>query len=173
EKDVENSVEVVVKMINISYNKGADLLKRSKTLADYSRFVQIAREEIEKNSDREEAMRTALLRAKTENILPDFLAKHGTEVFGMLFDVVTKEEYGKLLEESGYDRGFEDGKLAGFSDGKLAGFDDGKRAGIKDGITKGETKRETEIALKMKASGFDADTIEKITGLSAEKIEKL
>nr|MCR5482241.1 hypothetical protein [Clostridia bacterium] len=157
EKEAENSVEVVVKMINISYNKGAELLKRSKTMAEYSRFVQIAREEIEKNSDREAAMRAALLRSKTEELLPDFLAKHGTEVFGMLFDVVTKEEYGKLLEESGYDRGVEDGR----------------RIGLETGRTNGRTERETEIALKMKASGFDAETIEKLTGLSAEKIEKL
>ncbi len=153
EKEAENSVEVVVKMINISYNKGAELLKRSKTMAEYSRFVQIAREEIEKNSDREAAMRAALLRSKTEELLPDFLAKHGTEVFGMLFDVVTKEEYGKLLEESGYDRGVEDGRRIGFEDGN--------------------TKGKTEIALKMKASGFDAETIEKLTGLSAAKISEL
>ncbi|MCR5481185.1 MAG: hypothetical protein K6F52_00090, partial [Clostridia bacterium] len=124
-----------------------------KTMAEYSRFVQIAREEIKKGPDREAAMRAALLRCKTEEILPDFLDKHGTEVFGMLFDVVTKEEYGKLLEESGYEKGIEEG--------------------IAKGRAEGERNAMSKVVHEMKASGFDNDTIVKITGIKEEELAKL
>ena len=35
----ENSIELVVKMINICYNKDAEVLKKSRTMNEYSRMI--------------------------------------------------------------------------------------------------------------------------------------
>ena len=57
------------------------------------------------------------------------------------------------------------------------GFREGEKKGAKEGEKRGEERGEKnasiEIAKKMKKENFDISTIEKLTGLSKEEIEKL
>ena len=68
-------------------------------------------------------------------------------------------------------------RIEGIKEGVKIGIEKGEKIGIekgeKIGIKKGEKKRETEIAISMKADGLPTATIAKHTGLSPEEIENL
>ena len=140
----ENSIKVVVKVYNICYSKNKEILKRSKTLREYSLFISYVNENLDKGMDLEDAVAVAVKRAKKEDILVDFLNKYAVEVEGMLKGI-TVEEYGEVM--------------------KREGFDDGKAAG--------EASKALEIAKAMKDENIDVETIAKVSGLSKEKIETL
>jgi len=44
---------------------------------------------------------------------------------------------------------------------------------VNEGVRRGRTERDIEIALNMKAKGFDVATIAEMTGLSSAEIERL
>ena len=140
----ENSVELVVNVYNICYSENKEILKRSKTLREYSLFISYVNENLDKGMDLEDAVAVAVKRAKKEDILVDFLNKYAVEVEGMLKGI-TAEEYGEVM--------------------KREGFDDGKAAG--------EASKALEIAKAMKDENIDVETIAKVSGLSKEKIETL
>ena len=140
----ENSIEVVVKVYNICYSENKEILKRSKTLREYSLFISYVNENLDKGMDLEDAVAVAVKRAKKEDILVDFLNKYAVEVEGMLKGI-TVEEYGEVM--------------------KREGFDDGKASG--------EASKALEIAKAMKDENIDVETIAKVSGLSKEKIETL
>ena len=48
-----------------------------------------------------------------------------------------------------------------------------KEEGLAEGEASGRAEREIEMARAMKSEGIDAETIAKVSGLSAEEIEKL
>ena len=144
----ENSIEVVVKVYNICYSEKKEILKRSKTLREYSLFISYVNENLDKGMDLEDAVAAAVKRAKRAGILVDFLNKYATEVEGMLKGI-TVEEYGEVM--------------------KREGFDDGKAAGLAE-VEKIKT---LEMAKAMKDENVDIEIIAKVSGLPKEKIEIL
>mgnify|MGYP004464994935 FL=1 len=152
----ENSIEVVVKVYNICYSEKKEILKRSKTLREYSLFISYVNENLDKGMDLEDAVAAAVKRAKRAGVLVDFLNKYATEVEGMLKGI-TVEEYGEVMKREGFD----DGKAAGLAEGE------------KIGEARGEASKALEMAKAMKSEGIDTATIVRVSGLSAEEIEKL
>ena len=152
----ENSIEVVVKVYNICYSEKKEILKRSKTLREYSLFISYVNENLDKGMDIEDAVAAAVKIAKRAGVLVDFLNKYATEVEGMLKGI-TVEEYGEVMKREGFD----DGKAAGLAEGE------------KIGEARGEASKALEMAKAMKSEGIDTATIVRVSGLSAEEIEKL
>ena len=152
----ENSIEVVVKVYNICYSENKEILKRSKTLREYSLFISYVNENLDKGMDLEDAVAAAVKIAKRAGVLVDFLNKYATEVEGMLKGI-TVEEYGEVMKREGFD----DGKAAGLAEGE------------KIGEARGEASKALEMAKAMKSEGIDTATIVRVSGLSAEEIEKL
>ena len=76
----ENSIELVVNVYNICYSENNRLLKRSKTLREYSMFIYFVNEYLDREMSLEEAVAKAVKRAKSEGILVDFLNKYATEL---------------------------------------------------------------------------------------------
>ena len=76
----ENSIEVVVKVYNICYSENKEILKRSKTLREYSLFISYVNENLDKGMDLEDAVAAAVKRAKRAGILVDFINKYATEL---------------------------------------------------------------------------------------------
>ena len=144
----ENSIEVVVKVYNICYSENKEILKRSRTLREYSLFISYVNENLDKGMDLEDAVAVAVKRAKKVGVLVDFLNKYATEVEGMLTGI-TVEEYGEVM--------------------KREGFDDGKAAGLAEG----EASKALDMARAMKEANEPVGKIVKYTGLSKEKIEML
>ena len=148
----ENSIELVVNVYNICYSENNRLLKRSKTLREYSMFISYVNENLDKGMDLEDAVAASVKRAKSEGILVDFLNKYAVEVEGMLTGI-TVEKYGEVM--------------------KKEGFEDGKAAGLEQGRNEGFVESRLEMAKAMKADNKPVDEISKYTGLSAEELEKL
>ena len=148
----ENSIELVVNVYNICYSENNRLLKRSKTLREYSMFIYFVNEYLDREMSLEEAVAASVKGAKKEGILVDFLNKYATEVEGMLTGI-TVEKYGEVM--------------------KKEGFEDGKAAGIAQGEASGRAEREIEMARAMKNDNKPIDEISKYTGLSTEEIDKL
>ena len=140
----ENSIELVVNVYNICYSENNRLLKRSKTLREYSMFISYVNENLDKGMDLEDAVAASVKRAKSEGILVDFLNKYAVEVEGMLTGI-TVEKYGEVMKKEG----FEDGEASGRAAEKL------------------------EIAKALKDKGIDIDIISETSGLSKDEIEKL
>ena len=101
---------------NTCYSEDKEILKRSKTLREYSLFISYVNENLDKGMDLEDAVAVAVKRAKKEDILVDFLNKYATEVEGMLTGI-TVEKYGEVMKKEG----FEDGKAAGIAQGEASG----------------------------------------------------
>ncbi|HKM28234.1 MAG TPA: hypothetical protein VJY37_00965 [Anaerovoracaceae bacterium] len=153
----EISLQLVVKVYNINSEVNGEILKKSRTLYEYSRFVSIMREYYDKGPLTNEVMREILNKCIAENILADFLKKYGSEVIGMLFKELTEEEVIKISEEGGYEKG----KLEGLTEGKL------------EGLTVGEQKAKKEAALTMLRKGYDVKEISEIIGLTEDEVEQL
>ena len=147
-----NSVELVVNVYNICYSEDNRLLKRSRTLREYSMFIYFMNEYLDREMSLEEAVAEAVKRAKSKGILVDFLNKYAVEVEGMLTGI-TVEKYGEVM--------------------KKEGFEDGKAAGLEQGRNEGFVESRLEMAKAMKADNKPVDEISKYTGLSAEELEKL
>lgn len=105
----ENSAEIVVKILDVGYNKDKEILKRSPTLHDYSKFIQIVRETMCDCSDREAAASEAVQKCLKEGVLIDFLKTYGSEAVTMVFTKFNHEEYIDQLKKDF----FEDGKAEG------------------------------------------------------------
>ena len=148
----ENSIELVVNVYNICYSEKNRLLKRSKTLREYSMFIYFVNEYLDREMSLEEAVAASVKRAKSEGILEDFLNNYATEVEGTLTGI-TVEKYGEVM--------------------KKEGFEDGKAAGIAQGEASGRAEREREMAKALKVKGVSIDIIAETSGLPVEEIEKL
>ena len=164
-KPPENSIEVVVKLVNINYNKDKKLLQKSRTLMEYSRFVYLVNEALKQTESLPEAIRDAVEKAQEEGILTEFLRKYGTEALNKMYGELTKERYGELRELDGID--------IGYARGMERGIECGMARGISQGISQGAAQKNLENAKAFKSMGVDASIIARATGLSMEEIKKL
>lgn len=109
----ENSMELVVKIINVSYNKHNEVIRRSKTLEGYSRLIYYIKEYRKNGMGREEAVDAAITRCISEGFLTEFL-RNRKEVSKMILgNNITMEEYGQILAEDARLDGIEIGKKEG------------------------------------------------------------
>lgn len=122
------SLEMVVKIINVNYEKGARLLEECQTMAQYSQFIYLVRNKCHKYGDIETAIREAIKECIRNNVLKDFLQKNGGDIVSFLFEALTKEEMLELSREDGFEKGFEDGFEDGFAKGLSAGISQGQTA---------------------------------------------
>ncbi len=95
----ENSLELVVKIINVSYNKDNEVIKRSKTLEGYSRLIHYIKENRKAGMSKEEAIDAAITRCKDEGFLTEFLENRKEVSKMILGNNITMEEYGQVLAE--------------------------------------------------------------------------
>lgn len=108
-------IEAVVKVINVNYDKGAEILKRCQTLAEYSQFIYMVRKRWDEIKDLETAIKEAIETCIRQGILRKFLKENGGDVVSFLYEALTREECDKIREEDGYQRGIETGLIAGES----------------------------------------------------------
>lgn len=145
----ENSIEIVVKILDVSYNKDKNILKKSRTLYEYSRFIQIVRETLAASSDREAAAKEAVRIAMSEGLLKEFLGVYGLEAADMAF------------REFNYEAFIEQIKQDYFNDGVELGERKGKAAGLIETYQELGIPREeavTRVKEKMGLSAEEAET---------------
>ena len=77
-KSVKPSLELLVKVININYNKDNKLLEKCKPLEEYTQFVEAVRRHI--RLDAENGFRNAIKECIQNDILRDYLERKSREV---------------------------------------------------------------------------------------------
>ena len=169
-KPKENSLELIVNVINLNYDKQDEILTKSPTLLGYSKLLHYIRQyAAELGGNLKTAIDQAVKRCIKEDALADFLRKYTREVTGMLFQEITAEEFAEIRAKEAYNDGLKDG----FSDGFDNGFSDGEKAGFKNGEEAGAQKKQFEIAANLKNAGIPLEVIAENTGLTKEEVEEL
>jgi len=122
EKTNPPMLELKVKMININPSAGHPILQESRSLYEYSLFMQRIRDGMLKGIVRGDAIKYAMKQCLTDGIMTDFIHDYGSEVVNMLFGEFNLEEAKEVWREEGYEDGVEDGaeqKLTDFVCRKL------------------------------------------------------
>ena len=161
----ENSLELVVKFINLNYNinnENNEILQRSPSLLGYSKLLYYIKTAAKDNGgDLKSAIDTSVKQCMEEGLIEDFLRKHSREVTGMLFNEITVEEFAEIRAREAYE------------DGEKSGFTKGETAGLVKGRSEGAAQEKREIAKNFKKAGIPMDVIAENTGLSVEDVEQL
>ena len=154
----ENSLELVVNLINLNYNKDSEILQRSPSLLGYSKLLYHIQKKLKANGgDLKQAIDEAVQTCMDEGLITDFLQKHSREVTGILFQEITVEEFAEIRAREAY------------ADGEKAGREEGEKIGL----ARGAAQEKREIAKNFKKSGIPIDVIAQNTGLPPEEIEAL
>ena len=135
----ENSIELVVNLVNLNYNDEKEILKRSPSLMGYSKLLFYIQENLKTNGgDVKAAIDDAVKQSMKEDFISDFLKNYSREVTGMLFDGISVEEFAEIRAQEAYDIGRE------------------------SGLAKGRDEEKKSIAEKMRANGFSEEVIAQI-----------
>ena len=118
-------LELKVNIYNINYEVNAEIVQKSKSLNEYSRFIGKIKENLADGLSLEEAIRQAIEYGIEHDIMKEFLEQNGTEVANMLLSGWNMDEALIVSKEEGYEDGFEDG----FAGGKAEGRAEGKAEG--------------------------------------------
>ena len=122
-------------------------MKKSKSLEDYSIFIDKVQKYKDSGLPLHEAIQKAVIYCKKNNIMQPFLTEHGSEVENMLFTEWDWNEAMKIEREEALEEG------------------------LTQGLTQGRAEGVIGVAKKLLAMGLDLDTISKGTGLTAEQIK--
>ena len=159
EKTDEPMLELKTKVININLPEGHEILKRSRSLYEYSWFVQRIRDRIKVGGNLETAISEAIKDCLTEGIMVDFIRQYGSEVNNMLFHQFDLDEAMKVWREEDY----QDGLNTGFAEGHEVGLAKGLEAGLAEGreagLAEGEHLEKLAIAKRMLERGDITDEI--------------
>ena len=170
-----------VRVINVNYEKGAELLEKCRLLSDYSQLVHIAKMNYQRTHNLDTAVSEAVTECMEKDILRNFLKENGGEIMSFLYDMLTKEEMEEIREHDGYVRGLKEGHASGVQEGKKLGIEEGHASGVKEGhafglkegLARGVAENQRSIAVNMLTKGMDAVLISELTGLSEEDISSL
>lgn len=145
------SLELVVKLININYDKDSQIVKSCEPLGQYSRFVDAVRRHIA--VDKEHGFENAIKECIKNDILREYLQRKSREVVNM------------LIAEYDYDTDIavqrEESLMLGIQQGKTLG------------LTEGFRQKALEAAKTMLTMGYPLADICKISGLSSAEVEAL
>lgn len=121
-KDSPPMLELTVKMINININSLTPnpILDKSPTLRQYGVLVQRVRENLMSGMLRDQAIEKAILDCISDNVLTDFLKKHGSEVANQMFREYTEEDIIRIRTREAREIGWEEGMEKGVKQGKAA-----------------------------------------------------
>lgn len=118
-------LECTARVYNINYGHNKDLMKRCRTLEEYSIFISRISGYVREDVPLKDAIDTAVQDCIRDHILRDFLLKHRAEVVGMLLEEFDMEEYIKMERRDSYADGLEDGlskgEAIGLSKGEVIG----------------------------------------------------
>lgn len=106
-------IEMKVEAYNINYGKNRELMKKCKTLEDYSVLIHRIRVYNKKERNKESAVDRAIDECIKEHRLETYLKKNRKEVSGMLLEVPTREEIAKAQHEVDIEDAEARGKIEG------------------------------------------------------------
>ena len=150
-------LELIVQVYNINQGYNQEILKKSKILDGYSIFISKIWEYLREKKPLEEAITLAIEYCIANNILRDFLKRHGAEVFNMLYGEYRIEDEIKVAKR----------------EAREDGLAEGREVGLAQGLAEGREERNTAIAMNALAKGLTPEFVRDITGLDLETIQGL
>ena len=123
----KNTAEVTVRVLNIQYETGKEFLKKSRSLYEYSFFINRVREHLKEECSLKEAIHKAALDCEKLGVMQPFLRNHLSEVENMLFTEWNMEDALKIEREEGIEIGVERGMKKGMEKGMELGVEKTKR----------------------------------------------
>ena len=153
------SLELIVSVTNINYNKGSEILHTCKPLKEYTLFVDAVRRHTKLDS--ENGFKNAIKECIQNDILREYLQRKSREVMNMLiaeydYDVdiaVQREEEREIALKEGIAQG----EAKGFS----------------EGISEGSYQKALETAKLMRTHNYPIAEICTMTGLTEREIKQL
>ncbi|MBR5315342.1 MAG: Rpn family recombination-promoting nuclease/putative transposase [Firmicutes bacterium] len=122
----ENTLELVVKIIDLRYNIDNPILKRSEKLMGYSYLLYTIRENRKLGMELGIAISQAVDTCIREDILSAFLIKHRSEVGSMLYYDISEERFIEIrvkeAEANALREGRERGRAEGCAEGRKEGI---------------------------------------------------
>ena len=112
----------------------AEIVQRSRSLNEYSRFIGKIKANLADGLVLEEAIKQAIEYGIEHNLMKEFLEANGAEVANMLLSGWNMDEALAVSKEEGYEDGFEDGE----------------KLGLEKGEKLGEQKKQRELILALK-----------------------
>ncbi|MCL2213794.1 MAG: Rpn family recombination-promoting nuclease/putative transposase [Treponema sp.] len=100
-------LELIVHVYNINQGRNSEILKKCKTLENYSIFIEKIRE-YGKDLPLEKSVGAAVKYCIENNILKSFLRNHGSEVINMLNDDITVDELVAIRSKEAWEDGREE-----------------------------------------------------------------
>ena len=158
-KSAKPNLELLVKVININYNKDNELLEKCKPLQEYTLFVEAVRRHI--RLDAENGFKNAIKECIQNDILREYLERKSREVMNMLIAEYDYDTDIAVQREEERETAFAEGEAKGIEQGIQQGFSDGSR------------QKAVETAKLMKQANCELDFIMQMTGLSKEDVENI
>jgi hypothetical protein len=118
------ALEVRVKVYNINQGHNEGLLKRSRTLGEYSAFIATVRELERELGDKAAAMKKAVKLCIEQNILKGFLKSNASEVINMLVTEWNWDDALAVRWEEGRAKGQVEGRAKGRAEGRAKGWEE-------------------------------------------------
>ena len=146
-KSTKPCLELVVKVLNINYNKDNGLLERCKPLEEYTLFVETVRRHVK--LDAENGFKNAIKECIQNDILRDYLERKSREVMNM------------LIAEYDYDTDI------------AVQREEERETAFAEGRSDGSRQKALEDAGNLKRLGVSIEIIAKATGLSKQEVEAL
>ena len=145
------SLELVVSVININYNKSSKLLSACKPLKEYTLFVETVRKHTKLDS--ENGFKNAIKECIQNDILREYLQRKSREVVNMLIAEYDYDVDIAVQREEEREIALKEGEAQGFS--------------------AGSHQKALETAQILKQLGDSVQKIVQATGLTKEEVEKL
>lgn len=101
------NLELVVRVINVNYDKGSEVLNKCQTLKEYSILIYKIRMLRKEYGELDKAIDVAIRECIDSGILSEFLKKNKGEIMSFLEVNLTMEECLDIREQDGYHKGLE------------------------------------------------------------------
>lgn len=149
----EINLELKVNFHNIAYDKEKVLLQKSRSLRDYSFFIDRIKGNMADGMERSQAIREAMRYCEAHDIMKEFLQQHEGEVVDMVNFEWNQKDFEEAIMEEGIERGLARGRAEGRSEGR--------------------SEEKNAFVVELLKEKLPMETIAKVSKLSVEKIQEL
>ena len=170
-------LECTARVYNINYGHNKDLMKRCRTLEEYSIFISRISDYIKEDVPLRDAIDTAVQDCIRDHILRDFLLKHRAEVVGMLLEEFDMEEYIRMERRDSYADGLEDGlskgEAIGLSKGEVIGLSKGEAIGLSKGEVIGKHSERVRLIYTLLKNDISTEQCASLIGEDPGLVAKI
>lgn len=133
------------------------LLRMSRSLHDYSFFLNRIKANIAGGMERVQAIREAMRYCMEHDIMKEFLQEHESEVIDMVNFEWNQKDFEEAIREDGIEQGMARGRAKG----------------REEGLAKGREEEKSAFILSMLKEKLPLETIARVSKLSVERIQEL